>query len=144
MLQGLSSADSFCWIILKELMDKINGLVADSLPLFVIHTELSNFDFLYYLIVISSVEWRVATKQNVQDDTNTPEITLLVVFVIKHLWGNVVRSTKLLVHFLTWVEDARSSKVDNCNLGVFLISAHENIFWLEIPVNNFSLVAIIY
>mgnify|MGYP006864997834 FL=1 len=62
MLQGLSSADSFCWIILKELMDKINGLVADSLPLFVVYTELSNFDFLYYLIVISSVEWRVATK----------------------------------------------------------------------------------
>lgn len=144
MLEGLSGANSFCWVVLEELVDKIDSLVADGFPLFIVYTEFSNFDFLYYLIIISSVEGRIATKQNVQDNPDTPEITLLVVFVIKYFWGNIVRSAKFLVHFLTWVEDTRSSKIDDCDLGVFLISAHENIFWLEIPVYNLSLVAIIY
>lgn len=62
MLEGLSGANSFCWVVLEELVDKIDSLVADGFPLFIVYTEFSNFDFLYYLIIISSVEWRIATK----------------------------------------------------------------------------------
>ena len=62
MLEGLCGADSFFWVILQELMDKINGLVADGFPLLIVYTEFPNFDFLYYLIIISSIEGRIATK----------------------------------------------------------------------------------
>ena len=63
-------------------MDKIDSLVADRLPLFIVYTEFASFNFFDYLVIISSIERWIPAEQNVQDNTNTPEITLLVVFII--------------------------------------------------------------
>lgn len=125
-------------------MNKVNSLITDSVPLLVVYTEFASFHFFYYLIVVCSVKWRIAAEQNVENNTNTPEITLLVVFVIEHLWGDVVRGSKFLAHLLTRVKDPRSSKVDNSYLWVFLIPAHKNIFWFQVSVYYFSLVTVVY
>lgn len=125
-------------------MNEVYSLVADSQPLLIIDPKLTSFDFFDYLIVIGPIERWVAAQQNIENNANTPEITLLVVFVIQNLRGNVIGSSELLVHFLMRVKVARGTKVNYCNFWVLLIPAHKNVFRFQVPVDNFSLVAIIY
>ena len=114
------------------------------MPLRLIESILTFKDGLNNLLISLAIEWRVAAKQDVQDDTTAPKIALLIVTLLQNLWGNIVRSSILLNHFLSGNVLSRSAKVDNCDACLIAWPVEEQIFRLKISMHNISTVAIIY
>ena len=95
------------------------------MPFRLIESILTFEDGLDYLLISLAIERRVAAKQDVEDDTTAPEIALLIVTLLQNLWGNVVRSSILLNHFLTGNVLSRGAKVDNCDARLVARSVEE-------------------
>jgi hypothetical protein len=57
-------------------------------------------DPLENLLVIISLEWRIATKHDIKDDTQAPHITGKVIGAHENLWGHIVWSPYYRVHFI--------------------------------------------
>jgi hypothetical protein len=106
MLQRTRRSYSLLRIERQQLRHEIYSIRSYVFPLFFICPELTFFDLLYYLIVIRSIKWRISAQQNIHDDSNAPQIAFLIVIITEHLRGDVVRCSKLLVHFLVVVEYA--------------------------------------
>lgn len=69
VLQSIRGRDPFVGVVFKELSDKILGLIADILPLFFIKSELTGEYSLNNLLVSGTIERRVTTQKNVEDNT---------------------------------------------------------------------------
>jgi hypothetical protein len=69
VLQSISSRDSLVGVVFKELSDKILSLVAYVLPLLLIKGEFAGEYSLNDLLVSGTIERRVTTQENIEDNT---------------------------------------------------------------------------
>lgn len=122
MLQGIFGTNSLIWIKLQQLIYKVNCFGCDALPFFIVRTVLTFLHIFYYLFIICSVEWRIATQQYVEDYAYAPEVTFFIVGIIEDLGRDIVWCAVLLLHLLTRVKDARGSEVNNCYFGIILVT----------------------
>jgi len=87
-------------------------------------------------LVRRSIKWWDTRERDICNDTAGPDIALRAVVLGKDFWGNVVRSSKLLIELLVLVEDEGGTEIDDLDLIEFLILLEQDIFWLQISVNN--------
>ena len=96
MVKRINGADSLVRVIGQQFANQVFGFVGDVGPLWFANIILASEHCLNDLFITASIEGRVATKQDVEDDSATPQVTLLVVILLQHFWCNVVRGSKLL------------------------------------------------
>ena len=113
------------------------------MPLFFVRRKLTQLDTLDNLCLVRPVERRITAQKNVQDDADTPQVTLLVVIVVEHLRSNVVWRAVLLLHLLAGIEHARRAEVDDGDLWIVLVFIHEQVLRLEVSMHNLPLMAIV-
>ena len=87
-------------------------------------------------MVRRSIKWWDTRERDICNDTAGPDIALRAVVLGKDFWGNVVRSSKFLIELLVLVEDEGGTEIDDLDLIEFLILLEQDIFWLQISVNN--------
>ena len=67
------------------------------------------------------MEGGLSCEEDEQDDSARPDITLLVVFLVEDLRGNIVGSSQFLVKTLGSIVDKRCSEIDNLQLIEVLV-----------------------
>ena len=103
MLEALLSGDSLSRVLLKHLADEVLGLIRDSVPVGGVKGKWLLEDISEDLLVVITFERRVSTKEDKEDDAETPNIAGLVVVTLEHFWGDIVRSTDDGVHALNFL-----------------------------------------
>ena len=91
VIKSLLSGDAVFWVEGKHLSDHVLSSFRDLVPLWWREAELALLDTLEDQLVVLAVEWRVTTQEDVEDDSTTPNITLLIVLSSEHLRRYVIR-----------------------------------------------------
>ena len=79
-------------------------------------------------LLISSIKGWLPAEQNIQDDSNAPQIALLVVLALENLGSNIVWGSVHLVHLvIVFTVDLRGAKVDNFD-AVSIVRVNKQIF----------------
>ena len=73
-------------------------------------------------------------EEDVGDDTAGPDVALGVVVLVENLWGDVVRSSELLVELLGRVVDEGSTEIDDFDLVKLLVLLKKDVLWLEVSI----------
>ena len=108
----------------------------------------SLLELLVNFLLSARVERSLSNGKRVSDDTNRPEIHLLVVSLalLKNFWRKVVgcaahRCSSLDFHFLLGDQQSRQAKVADLDVHVRI---QEEIASLQIAVYNMSCVQVLY
>lgn len=81
----------------------------------------------------TALEWEVTTHEHVKEDSERPNIALVIVISIEHFWSHVVRRSSNGLHLLVLLLPLGKSEVDNFN---FIIRRDHDVLWLDIPMHN--------
>ena len=81
----------------NQLLYQVLGLLTDATPDFTSKSPATFFDSVKNLL-ISTIKGSLTTEQDIEDDTDTPQVTLFAVFTLKHLRGNIVWCSFFLRH----------------------------------------------
>lgn len=92
MLEQFERRRSFPWIFLENRLDEALRLVRYVAPFLLGKLKLADENFALDIIVVVSIEGRVATEEYISDHSYTPYVAFLVVTFLKHFWGDIVRS----------------------------------------------------
>ena len=143
MKKALLSGRTLVRAVGKEGSDEALGVLRDGLPDAVLERELALTNLLHDILIGLTVEGRHSGEEDVDDDTAGPDITLLVIALVKNLGGDVVGSSKLLVEITVGVVNKGGTEIDDLNLIEFLVLLEENVLGLEITMNDVGLMAIV-
>ena len=127
----------------KEGSDEALGVLRDGLPDAVLERELALTNLLHDILVGLTVEGRHSGEEDVDDDTAGPDITLLVIALVKNLGGDVVGSSELLVKVTVGIVDKGGSEIDNLNLIELLVLLEKNVLGLQVTMDDVGLVAVV-
>mmetsp|Transcript_22413 Transcript_22413/g.19338 ORF Transcript_22413/g.19338 Transcript_22413/m.19338 type:complete len:207 (-) Transcript_22413:392-1012(-) len=144
ILKSLFSTITLLWVHIKHFLDHFFSFIGYTGKLFKLEREsaLSNF-FHNFLVIITIKRWE-STKENVEDDTARPNVTLFIITTTKDLRGYIIRCTKASFQLIFGVKDSRSTKINQFNHGSFAWIFQHDILGFQIPMNNVILVAVIY
>lgn len=123
MLQGINSAKAARSIRLQQLRDEVLGLLGDATPDLALELPYTAFHLLNDLFLGTGIERWATAKHDVENDTDAPQITLLVVVAAEDFRGDVVRGTIHLAHLVRRLLRAivmRGTKVDYLNAAAVL------------------------
>lgn len=141
IIEALFSGDPSIHVVSEHFGNEVFGFFGDMFPFRTCEIVSANLDLLDNFSIIVSVEGRSATQQNVEDNTDTPDITFLIVLGIQHFRGDVVSCAICLSHFLLGVELLRSPEIDHLYL-VVILRIHQNVLGLQVSVANVLLVTV--
>ena len=79
MLESIFDGDSFFRVFLEEFTNKVLGLSTDSCPVGGTQAVDTVFNFVENFIFIVAEEWRKSAQQDIHDDSETPNITGMVI-----------------------------------------------------------------
>ena len=97
---------------------------------------------LYYLLVVSSWERRLSREHDIHDHPTAPNVTFFIVVGLgKYFGSHIIWSAQNSAHSLAWVESLGRSKINNFDQPFLLL---QNVLWLQVPVANAVVVAVIY
>ena len=139
VLEALLSGDSLRWVLLKHLAHEVLSGIRDSVPVGGVEGEWLLQDISEDLLVVVTFERRVSTKEDKEDDAETPNIAGLVIVAFEYFWGDIVRSTDDGVHALNFLllrETLRETKIDQFDFGVLGSVVHEEVLWLQVSMDN--------
>ena len=94
MLIGLLLRVPSFSIKIKEVADEILGFSRNLFELIMLKVKLALQDILDNFLVCFSRERHLAREHNVQHYSHGPNVTFLVVSLIKYFWSNVIRLLK--------------------------------------------------
>ena len=123
MSQCLFSTNSFLRIKLQHPLNQILNISANIFPFFF---RIRYIAFQYLLIdifIIMSNKGRPSSKQNIQDDANRPNITLIIVFLLNDLRSYIVYLS-LLYNYTAHLHCCISALLERC--------AHPKVYYLYI------------
>mmetsp|Transcript_26177 Transcript_26177/g.55237 ORF Transcript_26177/g.55237 Transcript_26177/m.55237 type:complete len:244 (-) Transcript_26177:157-888(-) len=122
---------------LQQRTDEILRRFANPIPIRGWEIKASSAYRVKNLIVRIPIERRIATKQDVSDHPNRPNITALGILPIQHLRSHIIRRPHLSIHNprLHIIMTAQS-KINNLNHCIFLLAAEQEILRLQIAVDN--------
>jgi len=89
MLEGLGRGDAVLFLA-EDASDQVLALWGSLIPTWSLHRVLADLDQLDGLIICISIEGRLARDENVEDNTNTPDIALLAISALNDLRCDVV------------------------------------------------------
>mmetsp|Transcript_969 Transcript_969/g.1691 ORF Transcript_969/g.1691 Transcript_969/m.1691 type:complete len:200 (-) Transcript_969:320-919(-) len=120
------------------MVDEVLGLCTDVVPLGRGVVVLGCPDAGKNLVVVVSVEGRVAAKEDVSNDANAPHVTTLVILLVQNLWSHVVGGPHLGLHHVgrAGVLVPTQTKVDNLDLAMLVRCLEQEILGFKIPMAN--------
>ena len=68
----------------------------------------------------------------------------MVVVLVEDLGSDVIRGAELLIKVTVWVVDKGGTEVNDLDLVEFFVLLKQDVFWLQVTVNNVGLMAVIY
>lgn len=90
MLQCLFCGYPLSWIECQHFLNQVFSVHAYMLPFVLRKQDLSTeYPCLYFLVCFAK-EWRCSSQENVQDDSQGPDVTFLIVFLAKHFRGHII------------------------------------------------------
>lgn len=143
-VQSLLSRKTILRVNAEALLDEVLSFLADALPP-LRERVIAKSDLLQDLIFAASVERRVARQQDVGNDTDRPDIALLVVALFQDFRSDVVRSSDFFGHrcvSLGVVLDGLV-EVDDFKLVEPLDVFKEDVLRFEVPVADAVQVAVV-
>ena len=141
VLESFCSRDTFVFLAENSRYQILN-LITDFIPAWSIHAVNAILDSLNDLLVRVSIEWRLSTKQNVENDTDTPHVTLFAVGTLNDFGGDIIRGSEDSVHRVLVVNTARSTKIDQFDDRVFLI-LEMYVLRLDVSMNDIVLMEVV-
>lgn len=96
-----------------------------------VEVEFALFHGLDYFIAIGSVKRGMATQENVEDNSDGPNVALVIILAQEHLWSNVVGSTLDCMHFL--LEEFGDPEVGDLEDSLLV---EEDVLGLEISMDD--------
>ena len=139
MLEALLGGDSLSWVLLKHLAHEVLGGIRNSVPVGGVESQRLLQDISEDLLVVVALERRISTKEDKENDTETPNIAGLVVVAFEYFWGDIVRSTDDGVHALNFLllrEALGEAEIDQLDLGVLGSVVHEEVLRLQVSMDN--------
>ena len=100
MVQAVLCRDPLLRILVEHLRDEILRLIRHTIPVSRVELELLLDDVAEDLFVVVSFEGWVTAQEDEQNDTEGPNVALLVVVAFQHFRSDVVWSTNNSVHTL--------------------------------------------
>ena len=105
VLEGISGSQTNV-LFAKHVKDEVLGLRRNLIPHVSLELELTLSDLLNDFLVGFAVEGRLTTEEDIEDDTDAPDVALLRVASVNHLGSQVVGLTKNSVHRMRFVNTA--------------------------------------
>ena len=127
----------------EQAADKVLGILADLLPDAVLERELTLADLLHDLLIGLTVEGGHTGKEDVDEDTAGPDVTLVVVGLVEDLGGDVVRSSELLVKGTVGVVDEGGAEINDLDLVELLVLLEKNVLGLQVAMHDVVLMAVV-
>lgn len=142
VFQGFLGGEAILHVHLHQLADEVLSRFRNGFPDASLERPLTGLDLCENLAV-ATVEGRSATQHDIEDHTDAPHVTHLVVLACENLGRDVVGSPVHGSHLLALIlaEVVTSAEVDHFN-GATLSDVNENVLWLEITVGNLLTVAV--
>lgn len=104
MPKTLSGTDPAMVVLNKHLVEQVLAFIRDLLPhgIFVFNFGLvhSSQDF----IIVVAIEWGLAAKKDIENNTTAPDIALAVILLKKNFGGDVVWRANCLLQLLAWIK----------------------------------------
>jgi hypothetical protein len=90
-------------------------------------------NFLVVFVVIR----KHSAQEKIGDNSERPQVDLLAVRLLqKHLRRNVGESSKWIETGLVWPDDLRETEVDNLEISIVIVAAHQDVLWFEVAMGN--------
>lgn len=141
VLESFSSSQTHV-LLAEHVKDEILSLGGHLIPHVALKLKLTLPDLLDNLLISLAIEGRLTAEEDVKDDTNTPDVTLLRVGAFDDLRCEVVRLAKNTVHCVLFVNPTRSAKIDQLNDGIVLV-LKVDVLWLDVTMNDAVLVEVV-
>lgn len=141
MWHGFSGAYSFFGILFHQTSDQVLQVIRPPIPNIAWEWVFANCHFGENFWVIFAAEWRLTTEHDEEDNSNTPQVTLLIVASLEDLRRYVISCPIHLMHALLWVEQMSGAKVYNFD-GALLLGIYQYVFRFEVPVGDVLLVTV--
>lgn len=106
--------------------------------------EFALLDFFHDLFLIWTIKGRLSTQHHVQNDSNAPNVTKLVVVSFKHFRSNIVSCTLKHMHFFICWEHLRGAEVNQLEFILIgrILGVNKHVFRLEITVADIFSMAV--
>ena len=141
VLEGLCSRETVL-LFAEHLDDNVLGLWGDGVPEVALKGEVTISDPGNDLLIGLSVERRLSAEQDVEDDTDAPDIALFSVGALDDFRSEIVGGAKDTVHGVLVVDAARGAKVDKFDDLVMLV-LKVYVLRLDITMHNAALVQVV-
>ena len=138
VLESFSGRDSDVFFT-EDARDQVLNFIRDFVPSTSFHAVLTRLDFLNDLLISLTVKGRFAREQDVKDNTDTPNITLLAVSTLDDFRGDIVRCSEDSVHGVFVVDTAGSTEINELDDSVLLV-LEMDVLRLDISMHDVVLV----
>eukprot|EP00054_Salpingoeca_dolichothecata_P014810 m.84210 g.84210 ORF g.84210 m.84210 type:complete len:353 (+) comp21180_c0_seq1:282-1340(+) len=140
-LVGIVALDG---VNLKHVGDEVLGILRHFRPVAVIKFKLALHNHLKQNGIRLVIEGRVTAQQNVQDDTQGPDVNLLTITALhENLRSDIVGGTTGSLEGGLVIDNLGQTKVSNANIGILVFAAEQQVLGLEITVNNAMFVQVL-
>lgn len=135
MIKGLFCRYSQVWVICQHLLNKVLSIRRYFFPLWSRQRVCTQFHTVQNLLIIISIERWFSREQYVQDYTNAPNITFLIIIRFQYFRCYIVCCSVYLVHFLIRLKLLRCTEINYLNL-IVVLGVHQNILWFKVSMTN--------
>jgi hypothetical protein len=144
VLESYQCGWAFVSIKRQQRGNKVLGRLGDGGPDFGVEIEGAFLDRSHNVGIRGAVKWWNSRKNNVGHYAQRPNVALFPVLVVEDFGCDVVGSSDGLGQFLSCLELLGCTEIDDLDLVKLFGGFQENVFRLEIPVNNMVLMAVGY
>ena len=103
MCKALLGRDPISRVLIKHLGDQVFRRIRDRIPVSWIEGQWLLQHISEYFFVVITLKWRVSAEEHEEDDTEGPDIALLVVVALEHFGCHIVWRTDHGVHSLDFL-----------------------------------------
>ena len=105
--------------------------------------EMAFSDFSDDLFICEAVERRNTRENDEGDDSYRPKVAFMSVLLCKNFWGDIVRSTHLLLKVPLCTKLSRKPEIYNFDLAEMFVGLEQDVFWLEISMHHILRMAVV-
>jgi hypothetical protein len=134
VLEGLSSADTFIGRA-EHVADQVFSFIGDSFPWSSFQFVVAIFDGSSNFAARCSIEWGLTAQQDVQENSNSPNIGTVVVTSFESLRGDIVRRAVDTMQELILGHSSAGPEVNHFDNIVFN-SVEVDVGWLYVTMHN--------
>mmetsp|Transcript_4340 Transcript_4340/g.8701 ORF Transcript_4340/g.8701 Transcript_4340/m.8701 type:complete len:241 (-) Transcript_4340:333-1055(-) len=145
VLKNLWDGDALRRVHGKHPSDELFSLRGDVLPIFLWEVVASALDLLVKLLCFLVVERRETTEEDVEDNSQAPNVNSFIVFLfLQNFGGNITgRSARGSHHPIALRQlELGKTKIRDLNRGLLRLIRVNEVLWFKVAMNDSNLVKI--